>query len=122
MLSSQHLLEELCVAVCPHCVLLVSHHAGSVPASYHPVPYGSTPRAALGAVEEKPEDGSSTAPSSSKHLWLVSVRLELWAWPGVRVHGAGFGDRVMPRVGVMAPVSPRSSATPWRAWPSQWRR
>uniref|UniRef100_A0A8C2TWL1 Spire type actin nucleation factor 2 n=1 Tax=Coturnix japonica TaxID=93934 RepID=A0A8C2TWL1_COTJA len=44
--------------------------SGSVPASYHPVPYGSTPRAALGAVEEKPEDGSSTAPSSSKHLWL----------------------------------------------------
>lgn len=91
VLSSQHLLEELCVAVCPHCVLLVSHHAGSVPASYHPVPYGSAPRAALSSVEEKPEDGSSTAPSSSsKHLWLVSARLELRAWPRVRAHSAGF--------------------------------
>ncbi|OXB78376.1 UNVERIFIED_CONTAM: hypothetical protein H355_009147 [Colinus virginianus] len=55
----------------PHCVLLVSCHAGSVPASYHPVPYGSAPRAPLGSVEERPEDGSSTVPSSSsKHLWL----------------------------------------------------
>uniref|UniRef100_A0A8C3LXX2 Spire type actin nucleation factor 2 n=1 Tax=Chrysolophus pictus TaxID=9089 RepID=A0A8C3LXX2_CHRPC len=45
--------------------------SGSVPASYHSVPYGSAPRAALGSVEERPEDGSSTAPSSSsKHLWL----------------------------------------------------
>lgn len=45
--------------------------SGSVPASYHPVPYGSTPRTALGSVEERPEDGSSTTPSSSsKHLWL----------------------------------------------------
>ncbi|XP_068549954.1 protein spire homolog 2 isoform X1 [Anas acuta] len=44
----------------------------SVPASYHPVPYGSAPpRAALGSVEERPEDGPSAAPSSSsKHLWL----------------------------------------------------
>ncbi|NXJ04794.1 SPIR2 protein, partial [Odontophorus gujanensis] len=58
-------------SVCPHCVLPVSCHAGSVPASYHPVPYGSAPRAPLGSVEERPEDGSSTAPSSSsKHLWL----------------------------------------------------
>jgi len=92
MPSSQHLLEELCVAACPHCVLPVSHHAGSVPASYHPVPYGSTPRTALGSVEERPEDGSSTTPSSSsKHLWLVSVSLELRAWPRVRAHSAGFG-------------------------------
>ncbi|KAM9183015.1 protein spire homolog 2 [Mergus octosetaceus] len=46
--------------------------SGSVPASYHPVPYGSAPpRAALGSVEERPEDGPSAAPSSSsKHLWL----------------------------------------------------
>ncbi|KFO95632.1 Protein spire 2, partial [Calypte anna] len=45
---------------------------GSVPASCHPVPDGSAPpRAALGAVEERPEDGPSAAPStSSKHLWL----------------------------------------------------
>ncbi|NXE95073.1 SPIR2 protein, partial [Menura novaehollandiae] len=45
---------------------------GSVPASCHPLPDGpALPRAALGAVEERPEDGSSTAPaSSSKHLWL----------------------------------------------------
>ncbi|NXR16995.1 SPIR2 protein, partial [Cinclus mexicanus] len=44
----------------------------SVPASCHPLPDGpAVPRAALGAVEERPEDGSSTAPaSSSKHLWL----------------------------------------------------
>ncbi|NXL06556.1 SPIR2 protein, partial [Mesembrinibis cayennensis] len=46
--------------------------AGSVPASCHPLPDGSAPpRAALGAVEERPEDGSSAAPgTSSKHLWL----------------------------------------------------
>ncbi|NXB77310.1 SPIR2 protein, partial [Donacobius atricapilla] len=46
--------------------------AGSVPASCHPLPDGpALPRAALGAVEERPEDGSSAAPaSSSKHLWL----------------------------------------------------
>ncbi|NXH89106.1 SPIR2 protein, partial [Edolisoma coerulescens] len=46
--------------------------AGSVPASCHPLPDGpALPRAALGAVEERPEDGSSTGPaSSSKHLWL----------------------------------------------------
>ncbi|NXT59690.1 SPIR2 protein, partial [Pluvianellus socialis] len=46
--------------------------AGSVPASCHPLPDGSAPpRAALGSVEERPEDGSSTAPgTSSKHLWL----------------------------------------------------
>ncbi|NWW53913.1 SPIR2 protein, partial [Pedionomus torquatus] len=45
---------------------------GSVPASCHPWPASSAPpRAALGAVEERPEDGSGTAPStSSKHLWL----------------------------------------------------
>ncbi|NWW87661.1 SPIR2 protein, partial [Rhynochetos jubatus] len=47
-------------------------HPCSVPASCHPLPDSSAPpRAALGAVEERPEDGSSTAPStSSKHLWL----------------------------------------------------
>ncbi|NWV18271.1 SPIR2 protein, partial [Origma solitaria] len=46
--------------------------AGSVPASCHPLPDGpGLPRGALGAVEERPEDGSSAAPaSSSKHLWL----------------------------------------------------
>ncbi|NXL48889.1 SPIR2 protein, partial [Podilymbus podiceps] len=46
--------------------------AGSVPASCHPLPDGSAPpRAALGAVEERPEDGSGAAPgTSSKHLWL----------------------------------------------------
>ncbi|KAM9268889.1 protein spire homolog 2 [Cariama cristata] len=46
--------------------------SGSVPASCHPVPDSSAPpRAALGAVEERPEDGSSATPStSSKHLWL----------------------------------------------------
>ncbi|NXC40530.1 SPIR2 protein, partial [Penelope pileata] len=55
----------------PPMSLLCPPRAGSVPASYHPLPYGSAPRAALGSVEEKPEDGSSTAPSSSsKHLWL----------------------------------------------------
>ncbi|RMC09371.1 hypothetical protein DUI87_14379 [Hirundo rustica rustica] len=46
--------------------------SGSVPASCHPLPDGpALPRAALGAVEERPEDGSSAAPAgSSKHLWL----------------------------------------------------
>ncbi|NXV71853.1 SPIR2 protein, partial [Atlantisia rogersi] len=45
--------------------------AGSVPASCHPMLDSSAPRAALSAVEERPEDGSSAAPStSSKHLWL----------------------------------------------------
>ncbi|KAL2300084.1 hypothetical protein Nmel_012044 [Mimus melanotis] len=46
--------------------------SGSVPASCHPLPDGpALPRAALGAVEERPEDGSSAGPaSSSKHLWL----------------------------------------------------
>ncbi|NWU91272.1 SPIR2 protein, partial [Upupa epops] len=45
---------------------------GSVPASCRPQPDSSAPpRAALSTVEERPEDGSSTAPStSSKHLWL----------------------------------------------------
>ncbi|NXT79182.1 SPIR2 protein, partial [Zapornia atra] len=44
---------------------------GSVPASCHPMVDSSAPRAALSAVEERPEDGSSAAPStSSKHLWL----------------------------------------------------
>ncbi|NXS73449.1 SPIR2 protein, partial [Pandion haliaetus] len=47
-------------------------HPRSVPASCHPLPDGSAPpRAALGAVEERPEDGSGAAPgTSSKHLWL----------------------------------------------------
>ncbi|XP_067158437.1 protein spire homolog 2 isoform X2 [Apteryx mantelli] len=49
--------------------------SGSVPASYHPVPYGAaplpSPRGALGCLEERPEDGSGAAPASgSKHLWL----------------------------------------------------
>ncbi|NXC78560.1 SPIR2 protein, partial [Anhinga anhinga] len=46
--------------------------AGSVPASCHPLPDSSAPpQAALGAVEERPEDGSGAAPgTSSKHLWL----------------------------------------------------
>ncbi|KAM8985552.1 protein spire homolog 2 [Ara ararauna] len=46
--------------------------SGSVPASCHPLPDSSAPpQTALSAVEERPEDGSSTAPStSSKHLWL----------------------------------------------------
>ncbi|XP_068006835.1 protein spire homolog 2 isoform X3 [Melanerpes formicivorus] len=46
--------------------------SGSVPASCHPRPDSSAPpRAALGAVEERPEEGSSAAPgTSSKHLWL----------------------------------------------------
>ncbi|NWX80919.1 SPIR2 protein, partial [Alca torda] len=45
---------------------------GSVPASCHPRPDSSAPpRAALCAVEERPEDGSSASTStSSKHLWL----------------------------------------------------
>ncbi|NWX51069.1 SPIR2 protein, partial [Steatornis caripensis] len=45
---------------------------GSVPASCHPLPDGSAPpRAALGTVEERPEDGSGAAPStSSKHIWV----------------------------------------------------
>ncbi|NWQ91001.1 SPIR2 protein, partial [Burhinus bistriatus] len=48
------------------------HHPCSVPASCHPLPDGSAPpRAALGAVEERPEDGSGAVPgTSSKHLWL----------------------------------------------------
>lgn len=33
-----------------------------------------------------------------------------------------WGDRGTPHVGVMAAVSPRNSAIPWRAWPSRWRR
>ncbi|KAF1436401.1 hypothetical protein FQV24_0001302, partial [Spheniscus mendiculus] len=47
-------------------------HPRSVPASCHPLPDGSAPsQPALGAVEEKPEDGSGAAPgTSSKHLWL----------------------------------------------------
>ncbi|NWX93373.1 SPIR2 protein, partial [Nothoprocta pentlandii] len=48
--------------------------AGSVPASYHPVPYGTTPpppRAALGCLEERPEDGPGAAPA--KLPWLVGV-------------------------------------------------
>ncbi|NXK98310.1 SPIR2 protein, partial [Formicarius rufipectus] len=50
----------------------LSFLAGSVPASCHRLPDGpAPPRAALGAVEERPEDGSSAAPTtSSKHLWL----------------------------------------------------
>ncbi|GAB0195384.1 protein spire 2 [Grus japonensis] len=46
--------------------------SGSVPASCHPLLDGSAPpRAALSAVEERPEDGSGAAPgTSSKHLWL----------------------------------------------------
>ncbi|NXE30598.1 SPIR2 protein, partial [Ardeotis kori] len=46
--------------------------AGSVPASCHRLSDGSAPpRAALSAVEERPEDGSGAAPgTSSKHLWL----------------------------------------------------
>ncbi|KAM4639583.1 protein spire homolog 2 isoform 1-T1 [Amazona ochrocephala] len=53
--------------------------SGSVPASCHPLPDSSAPpQTALGAVEERPEDGSSTAPStSSKHLWLVSAGVGL---------------------------------------------
>ncbi|NXV16669.1 SPIR2 protein, partial [Cepphus grylle] len=45
---------------------------GSVPASCHPRPDSSAPpRAALCAVEERPEDGSSASTSTtSKHLWL----------------------------------------------------
>ncbi|NWI67547.1 SPIR2 protein, partial [Todus mexicanus] len=46
--------------------------SGSVPASCHPLPDTSAPpRAALGAVEERPEDGSgAVSGTSSKHLWL----------------------------------------------------
>ncbi|XP_068811863.1 protein spire homolog 2 [Struthio camelus] len=49
--------------------------SGSVPASYHPVPYGTaplpSPHGALSCVEERPEDSSGAAPASgSKHLWL----------------------------------------------------
>ncbi|NWT49200.1 SPIR2 protein, partial [Chroicocephalus maculipennis] len=53
-------------------ILPVPPPPGSVPASCHPRPDSSAPpRPALGAVEERPEDGSSAAPStSSKHLWL----------------------------------------------------
>ncbi|NWS76117.1 SPIR2 protein, partial [Crotophaga sulcirostris] len=49
-----------------------SFPTGSVPASCHRLQDSSAPpRATLGAVEERPEDGSGTAPStSSKHLWL----------------------------------------------------
>ncbi|NXA07518.1 SPIR2 protein, partial [Sapayoa aenigma] len=50
----------------------LSLSAGSVPASCHQLRDGPAPaRAALGAVEERPEDGSSPAPATnSKHLWL----------------------------------------------------
>ncbi|NXV33774.1 SPIR2 protein, partial [Rissa tridactyla] len=53
-------------------ILPVPPPPGSVPASCHPRPDSSAPpRPALSAVEERPEDGSSAAPStSSKHLWL----------------------------------------------------
>ncbi|XP_071670627.1 protein spire homolog 2 isoform X1 [Patagioenas fasciata] len=46
--------------------------SGSVPARCQPLLVSSAPpRAALSAVEERPEEGSGTAPStSSKHLWL----------------------------------------------------
>ncbi|NXL83250.1 SPIR2 protein, partial [Alectura lathami] len=58
-------------SVCPYSAPPMCTRAGSVPASYHPVSYGPAPRAALGSVEERPEEGSSAAPSSgSKHLWL----------------------------------------------------
>lgn len=65
---------------------------GSVPASCHPLPDSSAPpRTALGAVEERPEDGSSTAPStSSKHLWLVSA-------------GVGLGHCVSMNMGTQQP-------------------
>ncbi|NXD73336.1 SPIR2 protein, partial [Eolophus roseicapillus] len=55
-----------------HAMMSPSLPTGSVPASCHPLPDSSAPlRTALSAVEERPEDGSSTAPStSSKHLWL----------------------------------------------------
>ncbi|NXN76028.1 SPIR2 protein, partial [Himantopus himantopus] len=57
---------------CGLATVSLSPPAGSVPASCHPLPDSSAPpRAALGAVEERPEDGSSAAPgTSSKHLWL----------------------------------------------------
>lgn len=65
--------------------------AGSVPASCHPLQGGSSPpQAALGAVEERPEDRSSAVPgTSSKHLWLVSAGGAggtVRAWP--RAHGS----------------------------------
>nr|XP_008171833.1 protein spire homolog 2 isoform X3 [Chrysemys picta bellii] len=52
---------------------------GSFPASYHQIPPSAGPltadRGSLGAVEERSEGSSSSTPdSSSKHLWLVSVR------------------------------------------------
>ncbi|NXX13624.1 SPIR2 protein, partial [Podargus strigoides] len=52
--------------------LPLSLPADSVPASCHPLPDSSAPpRAALSAVEERPEDRSGAAPgTSSKHLWL----------------------------------------------------
>ncbi|NXD18128.1 SPIR2 protein, partial [Nothocercus nigrocapillus] len=58
----------------PHRVTqrVVSIPTGSVPASYHPVPYGAAPlpppRGALGCLEERPEDGSGAAPA--KLPWL----------------------------------------------------
>ncbi|NXW94596.1 SPIR2 protein, partial [Alopecoenas beccarii] len=57
---------------CGFAMATLSLPAGSVPASCHPLPVSSAPpRAALSAVEERPEEGSGTAPStSSKHLWL----------------------------------------------------
>ncbi|NWX03379.1 SPIR2 protein, partial [Caloenas nicobarica] len=57
---------------CGFATAILSLPAGSVPASCHPLPVSSAPpRAALSAVEERPEEGSGTAPStSSKHLWL----------------------------------------------------
>ncbi|NXP74055.1 SPIR2 protein, partial [Ramphastos sulfuratus] len=57
---------------CATPILLSSGYLWSVPASCHPLPDRSAPpQAALGAVEERPEEGSSTAPgTSSKHLWL----------------------------------------------------
>ncbi|NXT21259.1 SPIR2 protein, partial [Syrrhaptes paradoxus] len=51
-----------------HCHHLPVPPAGSVPASCRPRPDGSaTPHAALGALEERPEEGPGTG---SKHLWL----------------------------------------------------
>ncbi|KAJ6657160.1 hypothetical protein lerEdw1_002749 [Lerista edwardsae] len=49
--------------------------SGSVPASYHQVPYGASPfpanQSALGSVDEKAEAGSSpTSDVNPKHLWL----------------------------------------------------
>ncbi|NWI60772.1 SPIR2 protein, partial [Calyptomena viridis] len=50
----------------------LSLSTGSVPASCHPLRDSpASTRAALGAVEERPEDGSGPAPATnSKHLWL----------------------------------------------------